>query len=108
MYNYPLPPQTEVVEQNATVTLLGNGNHCDFVATQSLTSKLDRAALETYYQDVTIPRIDKEPLYSEYDQKEFVSIILEFDETNSSDEVIHFTITAIDAGYPAGLDFRCR
>lgn len=37
LYNYPLPPQTEVVEQNATVTLLGNGNHCDFVATQSLT-----------------------------------------------------------------------
>lgn len=40
LYTYPLPPRTQVVSKHAEVTLLGNGNHCDFVAEQLLQTEL--------------------------------------------------------------------
>jgi hypothetical protein len=105
LYDYPLPPETEVLDKSSAVTLLGNGNHCDFMATQSLVSKLNRKELEMYYQNVGVPIVSEDSLYN---QRGLVPVRLEFDEINLSDGLIRFTVTAIDAGYPAGFDIRCH
>jgi len=55
LYEYPLPPNSEVVSQHAEVGLMGNGNHCDFLVEQTIITHLSKAEIETYYENVTFP-----------------------------------------------------
>jgi hypothetical protein len=84
---------------------MGNGNHCDFMATQSLVSDLNREKIESFYQDTGIPVVGEDSLHR---QKGLVPIRLEFTRPSALDGTVQFTITAIDAGYPAGFDIRCH
>src|SRR5688500_7730661 len=58
LYDYPLPPQTEVVNHQAEVGLMGNGNHCDYVVRQVLLTSLVPEDIEAFYADVMLPAVD--------------------------------------------------
>jgi hypothetical protein len=105
LFTYPLPPKTRIVDTNAVVGLLGNGNHCDFIATQTLESELSRAEIEQYYRNVTLPGIESDaPL----EPNGRVSVHLAFVESSSADIVVRFTTRIAEVGDPAGLDWRCH
>jgi hypothetical protein len=105
LYNYPLPPKTEVVDRRAEVGLMGNGNHCDFVAEQILVSELSREELEGYYQDVKLPSAKKG---SQLAQDGLLGVQLSFEAYPSAEEQVYFTIRILDGGYSPGLDIRCH
>ena len=105
LYSYPLPPRTEEIRRNARVTLLGNGNHCDYAATRHLVTDLSREEIEAYYEDVVLPAVSDK---SEYARDGLVWIDLEFDDQLTTDGRLHFAITITDIGYPAGWDIRCH
>ena len=100
LYEYPLPSQTTVISTYETVGLIGNSNHCDFYAEQTMTTKLTRQEVENYYQNIELPAVGFE------NERAFIHV--EFDEsTTISDELI-FKISVLDYGNPTNLDFRCH
>lgn len=109
LFTYPLPPQTEIISRSAEVGLMGNGNHCDFVAEQVMITQLSREAIEGYYAEVALPPVNN---HNEGKVPEArgqpLPISLSFDEAPLQDGARRFTISLIDLGYSAGLDFRCN
>jgi hypothetical protein len=105
LYSYPLPPQTQFIDSHAEVTLLGNGNHCDFVVKQFLTTQLSRSEVESYYENVRLPAVKKR---SQTDEPDLVMISLEFNEQRATDKQLQFTISLTDLGYSPLLDIRCN
>jgi hypothetical protein len=105
LYNYPLPPWTEEVDRHAEVRLMGNGNHCDYVAIRFLATKLSREEVEAYYKNVALPAVSSE---SEYAQDGHISVGVQFDKSSSPDGRLHFAVVLADMGYPPGFDIRCH
>lgn len=105
LYNYPLPPRTTVVKRQADVGLMGNGNHCDFVVEQGMTSKLSREEIETFYRDVAIIPVDND---SKLARNGFVSVHLSFSNNSLESGQTYFTLKVVDIGYPPGFDIRCH
>ncbi|MEA3308461.1 MAG: hypothetical protein U9Q70_02985 [Chloroflexota bacterium] len=103
LYDYPLPPNTEVLDRHAEVGLTGNGNYCDFQVEQSLVTTLTREKIEVYYQNLKLPAAGEL-----HHVDSAVSVRVHFDETFSSDGKLHFTIELFDSGYPPGFDIRCH
>ncbi len=111
LYNHPLPPQTQVLNQKAEVGLMGNSNHCDFVAEQTIVTSLGRQEIEAYYAGVELPPVRSAPqgrddfwttgLHSP------VEPIVEFQEVRNNGQLV-FKLSLVDYGYPAGFDFRCH
>lgn len=60
LYEYPLPPDTSVVSRHAAVGLMGNGNHCDFIAEQTMRSALTQAELEAYYRTSSFRKLTRQ------------------------------------------------
>lgn len=111
LYQYPLPPNTTVVNKYSTVTLLGNSNHCDFVAELTLQTLLSRSAIEQYYDGVSFP-----PARSEHQGWEDffttgihpgVNVQIEFSQ-ETLDGYLQYKLKIIDFGYPPGFDIRCH
>jgi hypothetical protein len=93
------------MDRHATVGLLtGNGNHCDFVVEQSMTSTLDRREIEAYYRDATLPAVSGESQDAQNGRK----VSIWFDESHSTDGQLRFTLRLADIGYPPGFDIRCH
>jgi hypothetical protein len=105
LYNYPLPPHTEVAARHAEVGLMGNGNHCDFVVSQTLVSTVSRDAIEAYYQDVALPAVSKD---SQSATNGLIRVRLSFDDSTALAGQVRFTVTLADIGYPPGFDIRCH
>lgn len=105
LYNYPLPPRTEIIDRQAEVTLRGNGNHCDFVVKQSLASELARQEVETFYQNVRLPAVSDQ---SPNTQDGLISVGLLFDKEPLPDGRLRFIIALYDIGYDPGFDIRCH
>src|SRR5436190_19906772 len=54
LYDYPLPPYTQIISRNAEVGLgYGSGNHCQFIVEQVQRSRLSRRQIEQYYEPIT-------------------------------------------------------
>lgn len=104
LYDYPLPPETEVVSKDARVELMGNGNHCDFVANQTLVSELPREEIEAYYQDIRLPAVRGD---SQLAQNGYIQVRVDF-KSSTSDGQTYFSIWIADVGYPPGFDIRCH
>jgi len=99
LYDYPLPPETEIVDRQAQVAVLtGAGNHCDYLARQILIAKLTREEIEAYYRDVRPPSVGSGEL-------NYIKLL--FDEMSLPDGQLRFTIEAYDTNYDAGFDIRC-
>ena len=109
--DYPLPPNTELIETSQEVTKLGNGNHCDFVVEVVLETSLSESEIIEYYSSVEFPPARSE--YQGYDGEvgergwpEPVSPWVDY-EQNLSGKAI-FTLTVADVGYAPGFDYRCN
>jgi hypothetical protein len=109
LYNYALPPQTEVISRYEEVGLMGNGNHCDYVAKQTMRTRLAKNEVEAYYAEVSLP-----PVYPNIEgvervfRGEPIPVFVNFDNSRLENGWLHFTIELWDYGYSAGLDLRCH
>jgi hypothetical protein len=55
---YPLPPKTVEISNSADWGLLsGNGNHCDFKVSRTLSTELSQSEIEAYYKTVEFAAI---------------------------------------------------
>ena len=111
LYQYPLPPNTRVVSKHSTVTLLGNSNHCDFVAELTLLTSLTRSDVDQYYENISFP-----PARSKYQGEEDsfttgihpgVRLQTEFG-PEMVDGYLQYKLKIVDFGYPPGFDIRCH
>jgi len=57
LFDYPLPPQTEVVYREAFYFRPINGGTCVFRASEVLVTSLPRKEIEEHYRDVSFPRL---------------------------------------------------
>jgi hypothetical protein len=105
LYKYPLPPNTEVVARHAEVGLMGNGNHCDFLASQTLVSAISRDEIEAYYQAVALPAVGSDSRSAINGR---ILVGLSFADAASLAGQVYFTVTLADTGYPPGFDIRCH
>jgi hypothetical protein len=111
-YNYPLPPNSQVHSRKSFVTLLGSGNHCDFVAEQIITTELSEIEIRSYYEGVTFPPVRTEPQGFEDGwsggihppTNPSVELVSDID----GDGMRRFRVRIVDNLYPPGLDYRCN
>lgn len=104
LFDYPLPPNTEVISRSQVVGLLGgNGNHCDFEATQYMRTTLAQEQIEKYYSEVRLPRV-----LTLWEPKRAgdSDIFLFFDGVSDGSLLFHASLG--DIGYSAGFDWRCN
>lgn len=103
LYEYPLPPNTIVVNKSSDLQKVGNGNNCYYIASETLVSSLPREEIENYYKDVSLPVVDKNRI----DELREIPVRLEFkDETLTGK--IYFRLLLIDTGSHTTLDIRCH
>ncbi|RJL36241.1 hypothetical protein D5H75_04155 [Bailinhaonella thermotolerans] len=57
---HPLPPRTHRADADVqrSVTLRGNGNHCDYLVRLALSSTLPAAEIARYYENARIEGVD--------------------------------------------------
>jgi hypothetical protein len=116
LFEYPLPPETQVIEHFSTLGLFGNGNHCDFLVNQMMETTLTEEEIQNYYQDVKFPRILTSTIYEPMSPQ----IVFEssshvpskrigtfFENSTPSEDVLAFVVGLGDVGNPPGLDLRC-
>lgn len=106
LYNYPLPKDTKELSRTAEVGLMGNGNHCDFLVTQKMSTKLSPKEIQEHYEKAVFPfaRDDFYPPKSDYPVKPWIK----FDEESTKSGDLHYTVKIMDSEYPAGFDIRCH
>jgi hypothetical protein len=111
-FDYSLPPNSQVQSRKSSVTLLGNGNHCDFVAEQIIKTELSEIEINDYYEGVTFPPVRTEPQGFEdgwsggihLPTSPSVELVSDIDE----DGMRTFRVRIVDNLYPPGLDYRCN
>ena len=109
LYDYPLPPDTNVIEQHAVLSKVGNGNNCSYEAQQSLVSTLPREEIEHYYEGVMLPRVSFGAQYDGlYDSPTETKVRLEFEESQTNETNSSFTLSMCDVGIDVTLDIRCH
>ena len=55
LYNYPLPSGAKILKKNSNIgVLMGNGNHCDFIAYVELETSKSILDIEEHYKNMTI------------------------------------------------------
>jgi len=57
-----VPPRTEILECGGSVSLTGNGNHCDYQAWMVMSSRLTKEELVAFFQGITIRGIGGQAL----------------------------------------------
>ena len=109
LYEYPLPPDTTVLAQHAELSKVGNGNNCYYEVQQSMVSTLPREEIEQYYEDVMLPRVSFGAQWDgRYNSPTVTEIRLEFDESQSDETNLFFTVSLFDVGLDVTLDIRCH
>ncbi|MBK8022434.1 MAG: hypothetical protein IPK19_13660 [Chloroflexi bacterium] len=108
-FNYPLPPQTEVLSREAHVGLFqGNGNHCEFWARMQIHTSLTEEEVRAHYSGVTFPTVGANSVSAAMDGLEgAVRVYLRFD----AEDPNRFTASIGDGIYTDGLylwDLRCH
>lgn len=88
---------------------MGNGNHCDFIATQTMRTMLTVEEIEAYYNEVLLPPVNNHNQgVAEPFQGKLIPVFIDFDSTVLENGWQGFTIQLSDFGYAPGLDFRCH
>jgi hypothetical protein len=109
LYDYPLPPDTTIIEQHAVLSKVGNGNNCSYEAQQSLVSTLPREEIEHYYEGVMLPRVSFGAQYDGlYNSPTVTKVRLEFDGNQTDETKSFFTLSLFDVGLDTTLDVRCH
>jgi hypothetical protein len=109
LFEYPLPPDTQIISQYAEVGLFGNGNHCDFEVRQVMITKLSKTEIDAYYNSVVFPSVNnhnegKAPQF----QGTSISVSVTFENVVLEGGLQKFAATLFDFGYSPGLDIRCH
>jgi len=87
---------------------MGNGNHCDFLVTQTLVTELSQAEIEAYYAGVALPPVNNHNQGVAPETRGLpIPVTVSYDESPSSDGRLRFTLTLLDFGHDPGLDIRC-
>lgn len=111
-YDYPLPKNSQVQQRTSYVTLLGNGNHCDFVVEQVIITDQSELELANYYKEITFLPVRSEPQGFEDSYTggihPMISPRIEPISWNGQNIKQAYKITIIDFGYPPGFDYRCN
>lgn len=103
LYNYPLPEKTKVLSKDKDVgVLVANGNHCDYMAFMTLSTKLSENHILSYYQAALLPTAE------ENNNKENVKVTVELSDKRDELGNLVYRIEILDSGYSSGLDFRCN
>lgn len=108
LYNYPLPVDTTVLDRQAGLGKVGNGNNCWYRAEQSMQSKLSVKEISDYYSDVRLPRISFGMWSRMYNIPTKTAIEINFRDTPADTEYLYFTLILFDDGPDTTLDFRCH
>jgi len=109
-YGYPLPSETDVIDQQSRITLLGNSNHCDFVVEQTLESRLSLQEIEAYYRDVIFPaaRSETQTWEDSFTSGIHPPVRVRVELLGTQEDTTIVKVSLVDAGYPPGLDIRCH
>ena len=110
--DYPLPPDTIIIDTSKDVSLQGSGNHCDFVVEVELHTNLTEYEIKQYYSLVEFPpvRTEKQGYEDTFTSGFHVPItpIINFVDIDSENGNLVVILKYIDAGYPPGWDYRCH
>jgi hypothetical protein len=107
LYEYPLPLQTTRVARHSSVGIEGNGNHCDFRASQDMVTKLSRAEITAYYRDVELPPVNNYNVgLAPWARGRPIPVWVDFG-PDAGTGSISVTVTLFDGGYGDGFDWRC-
>jgi hypothetical protein len=107
LFRYPLPRETEEVKRHAEVTLLGNGNHCDFIAQRFLVTELSREEIEAYYRGVALPPVSGEDQAQVTDDG-LLPVRVDFEDQISADQRLQVEIKLLEIVYPPFWEFDLR
>lgn len=106
--NYPLPPKSELLDYSgpdASVSLRGNGDHCDYRARFTLRTALTARELTDYYDRVNIEGVAGTPP----DITVWIPEPSRRSAYHSEGELVSgVAIVELYDGTGPGLDFRCR
>lgn len=109
LFDYPLPEQTRLVSKDKFVGLTGNGNHCDYIASQVVETTLPLEAISRYYADVLFlpPGGRNDGLGPDYQTAPIPPDIWTNGET-TKDGRQRVWISLDSFGHSPGLDIRCH
>ena len=89
LFEYPLPPRTEELDRKSEVGLLvGNSNHCDYLAERVLATQLTREEITAHFGKLATLAV--------------------FDDTPMPDGRMRVVIRRFRVGDPPGADIRCH
>lgn len=89
LYDYPLPPDTEVLERRSAV--IGETSFCNYQAEIVLATRHSRDEIEHYYVTAVVPSA----LWT-YDAQS--RVIVHFDDSPMADGRTRLSVTAISGG----------
>ena len=95
LYAIPLPERTVLLKEEQRVGLLvGNGNHCDFIADLHVASALSQKEIEKYYSALRLKPV------RERGDEPYVLVSAEGEGL--------YLIRAVDSPNTPGMDLRCH
>lgn len=116
LYEYPPPPETQIIERYSQIYRSGNGNHCDYEVGQQMETTLTEEEIRNYYHDVKFPRVNGSKVsgpaiflifFESSSHKPSNRIETFFENSTPSEEILAFVVVLGDIGNPPGLDLRC-
>lgn len=89
LFEYPLPPQTKELDRKSEVGLLvGNSNHCDYLAERILATELTQEEIKSHFGALKIG--------------------IYFDDALMPNGRMRVTLRRFSFGDPPGADIRCH
>jgi hypothetical protein len=96
LFRYPLPPNSREVARKAEVGVTGNGDHCDFVASRTVESRLPLAAVRAHYAQLQLKRAIGGGTGDS-------QLTIDVERTTTG----LYVVSAVDYGYYGIFDWRC-
>jgi hypothetical protein len=103
LFEYPLPPNTVVVEKTIELSHPGNGNTCLYQAKLILASTLSLETIKSYYANVEFPRVNDSPYASKS-----ITAWVKLDNRTATASEKRFIVELEDFGSDVTLDIRCH
>lgn len=109
LYDYPLPPSTEVISRHQEIALLSNGNHCDYVVEQVLATSSDPKGIEQHYANAEFVPVNKRnSSYETGKSPAFLEADIVITGEQFADGRQKIIVGLMDYGNNPGFDIRCH
>ncbi|MBI5034167.1 MAG: hypothetical protein HZB51_26905 [Chloroflexi bacterium] len=103
LFEYPLPPNTALVEKRIELSHPGNGNTCLYQAELILSSTSSLETIKSYYAKVEFPRVVDSPYTSKS-----ITAWVKLDNSTATALEKRFIVELEDSGSDVTLDIRCH